>query len=296
MKFISFFVLVVSIFCTFFTAATQAVFKSPIFRYDDPQQNAKGLHVSLEGETWAAREVLAADLPGYQGILNNPAVMQQFGNGELLPPPLIQQRLETAWLPRFRDGHPHGPLTVTDHKAQYMGYVVASAGEAPGVSELAYAYLPDQWGKGVGSAVVKTIVQTWAPEVRRIGLGTDLNPEEDVNIIRAFNCFGGQPLQRIDATARLSNQASGKILIKNGFKAAQNNVCKDIPPIDFVDHPVDSLGALETRLARFYDGSADTALEVGKRYRLIDPEGHLRTFSRKERGYFSYHFEYTLSP
>jgi len=171
-----------------FSSASHAGFHSEIFTYEDPH-NAKNLHVSLAGTHWKARDVQETDIPFYQDLFSNQVVMEKYGDGQGYKPSRTEDFLRNRYIPRFQAGHPHGFLTVFDVASQEpFGYVVAGGSDSPGVSGIAGAGLDSYWGQRIGSEVMKTIVETWAPEVRRIGLGSGLN-EQDANIINAFKCF-----------------------------------------------------------------------------------------------------------
>jgi RimJ/RimL family protein N-acetyltransferase len=284
---------------TLLTQPSQAVFKSTLFTYDDPQ-SAKGLHVSLQGSSskgieWRAQEVTEADIPFYQGLFGDQKVMTGFADGKIRSPEFTAQRLG-AWISRFQNGHPHGGLTVFRTEDQEtLGHIVAGAGDAPGVSEIAYSYVPTSWGTGLGSAVLGTIVQQWGPEVRRIGLGIGLDEIQDANIVTAFKCFGGKTLERFDATASPSNPGSWKILDKFGFGAATFKVENLETPLDLDNRELQSPQALEENILNLFHGSGDNPYKIDTRYQLIDTEGKLRTFSKHAKyDRIKYHFEYFI--
>lgn len=219
-------ILITISFGSFFAQSSQAVFQSDIFTYDDVK-NAKGLHVTLKGNNWQATDVKEQDIAFHQQLFSNPQVMAGFADGQTRTPNSTKQRVSGIWLPRFQNGQPHGGMTVSNlEDKKNFGHIVAGGGEGAGVSEIAYSYMPAYWGKGMGYAVLEAIVNPWAIEVRRIALGEGLDELQDANIIKKFNCFGGQPLNRFDATASPSNTASYRILEKCGFKAAASNVQK----------------------------------------------------------------------
>jgi RimJ/RimL family protein N-acetyltransferase len=279
-------------FGTVFAQASQAMFESDIFTYDD-KENAKGLHVSLKGNKWQAKEVTEQDISFHQQLFSNPQVMAGFADGQIRTPESTEQRLRNMWIPRFQNGRPHGGLTVSDPETQEnFGHVVAGGGDEAGVSEIAYSYLPAYWRKGIGSAVLGTIVQQWGPEVRRIGLGTGLDELQDANIIKAFKCFDGQELNRFDATASPSNPGSWKILEKFGFEAAASKVQNLEDTLDLDNKELQSPQALEEELLKLFDSSGDISYKIATRYRLIDTDGAVRTFS-KHATYdrIKYHFE-----
>lgn len=276
-----------------FLPATQAMFESEIFTYDD-KKNAKGLHVFLEGRNWQAKEVIEEDIPFHQKLFSDPEVMAGFADGQVRIPTATAQRLQNMWIPRFQNGRPHGGLTVfTLQDQEKIGHVVAGGGDEAGVSEIAYSYMPNYWGRGVGSEVVGAMVHQWGPEVRRIGMGKNLDEVQDKNIIEAFQCFDGKVLERFDATASPSNPRSWKILEKFQFQAAASKV-QDTDPLDFEQKEIQSPQDLEKELLKIYD-IVDSSYTVGTRYKLIDHEGKQRTFSKHNRfDRIKFHFEYYL--
>lgn len=277
------------------TFQASAAFESDIFTVEDPNGNVT---VSLSGDTWCAREVRDGDIPSYQALFGDPVVMANYGNGKVRTPEYVEGTLTNMWLPRFANGHPHGSLSVfntTDPSVdpQFMGFIVAGGGDGPGVSEVAYAYHTDFWGQGYGTALLKSVVETWAPEVRRVGLGVGLDPQTDQAIIDKFKCFGGEVLYRMDATASPSNPGSWKVLTKVGFTNASTGVAS----IDEYILDMDGSDALvEDCLQPLFDASqSDTPLLPNTRYLMVDGDGNLQTVSYKNRWEcFKYHFELQL--
>jgi GNAT superfamily N-acetyltransferase len=172
---------------------------------------------------------------------------------------------------------------------------LAGGGDEAGASEIAYSYMPTYWGKGIGSAVLGTIVQQWGPEVRRIGLGTGLDELQDANIRKAFKCFDGQELNRFDATTSPSNPGSWKILEKFGFEAAVSKVQNLEDTLDFDNKEFQSPQALEGELLKLFDSSGDVSYKIATRYRLIDTDGAVRTFSKHATfARIKFHFEHPV--
>jgi RimJ/RimL family protein N-acetyltransferase len=250
------------------------------------------LSVTLQGKTafdaeWAAVDVKAEDIAFYCQLFADPLVMGGFAAGEPRTPEATEERIKTQWLPRFTQGHPHGGLTVFDDAQQRIGHIVAGGGEGKGVSEIAYSFVAEQWGKGYGSSIVGAIVNCWAPEVRRIGL--NLTYSIDPAIAAKFCCFGGEPLSRLDATASLTNPGSWKILDKHGFKAARFKIPEEAEYIlDLSDQEVTLAGMQDMINAQLHEQK----IEPASRYLMIDPQGKERTVSLHERWKQpKYHFE-----
>lgn len=273
-----------------FSSASNAVLHSEIFTYDDPH-HAKNLHVSLAGTNWKARDAQESDIPFYQGLFNDPVVMAKYGNGQVYEPNVTEEFMRNRWIHRFQEGHPHGALTIFDPESpepKPIGYIVAGVEGFPGVSEISGAGLHDYWRQGIGSEVMGTLLETWAPEVRRIGLGSGLD-EQDINIINAFKCFKGKELERFDATASPSNPGSWRIMEKFEFQPAAFKVLQIDPVLDLDNLEFETPLALESHIVNFFE---ENSLEPGVRYRMVDTNGTLRTFSKHEDfQLIKYHFE-----
>lgn len=263
---------------------------SPFFSYEDAA-NARGLHVSVKGSDWVLRDVREEDLSFYGDLLSNGDVVRQFGAGTPLPRKKIASWIRDSWVPRFESGKPSGALTVMHTDGRKMGYVIGGLGEGPGVSELACAFMPEFWGKGLATSIA-SVVNQWAPEVRRIGLGEGLDPEKDKSVMTAFRCFQEQPLSRLDATASPNNPGSWRILDKLSFGPAASKLKSKEVVLDLgtqgdaAQNPVD-------HILKLYDASHnEPPLEKGVRYQLVDEEGRLRTFSFHDMyNALRYHFE-----
>tara|TARA_A100000171_G_scaffold48981_2_gene57245 strand:- start:1086 stop:2024 length:939 start_codon:yes stop_codon:yes gene_type:complete len=288
------------------THASTHEFFSPCFTFDDTE-NVTGCHVTLSGRShkglgWTAREVQKNDIDFLTQLYKNQTVMSGFAGGETRDRAYVERRVNDSWIPRFKNGNPHGGLTLlkeTDRSSepQRIGYLVAGGGEGRGVSEVAYALCEDScfpdgtpgiWGQGVISSAVGAIVQEWGPEVRR--LGTDINIPAAIQA--KFQCFSGAALERFDATASPSNPGSWKALKKNGFCAASFKVEDDETVADF-----------DGKELTFKDWESDLitvtreyCLPIGKRFKVVGLDGDIYTVSQhprfKER--MKLHFEYQL--
>ena len=281
------------------TVATTAAITSHAdvnFTYDNAE-NATGLHVKMTGTTkngieWTASDVTANDVPFLAEHFADKTVMSQFGTGLPREDHATVTRLG-GWMKRFTDGNPHGGMTLFDVNENQIGHVVAGGGEGAGVSETAYTLTPENWCKGIMSSVVGTIVNEWAPEVRRIGLSGQLTQESTVNkaIQKAFCCFDGEALKQIDATASPANAGSWKVLEKQGFGAAITNVqtIEGDFTIDLDGKELDARG-VENHLLRLYTNGGP--LEAGKRYHMVGTDGSERTFSKNTHfDRMKYHYE-----
>lgn len=268
-----------------------STFSSNIFTYEDPV-NAQRLHVSLTGDNWRAEDAKSEHIKFHVDLFGNPTVMTGFADGQPRPSDAVESRINDSITNRFGKGKPHGLLVVLDDTKQPFMHVVAGGGDRAGTSEIAYAVIDSHWGKSYGKKVVTSIVQEWAPEVYRVGHGIGLDPIEHANIIAAFQCFGGKSLDQLDATASPSNPASWKILDRLKFKSARCDLASNDITIDFERKEFDSSKSMEAELLPMFDPGKGGALQAGKRYRMIDPDGKLRTVSKHARwDRMKYHFE-----
>lgn len=276
------------------TSLIASSFNSAIFSFDDPA-NATGIHVSLSGDAWTGREFQARDTKDYVNIRLNPVIMSQYANGQVVPESETLKRIATVWEPRLKAGQPHSVNSIfVDDK--FVGFTGAGGGSRSGVAEWyiiigdpyysetsAEGYLPNpMWGKGIGKSVATTIFGEWAPEVRRIGLGIDLD-ESNAKIQKAFCCFGGKALESIEATA--SNPASMKILTRGGFGPETVGVVATDINLDFTTRDdVATSKAFDEYLFKLFDSFLTAnPLVPGTLYQLTDPDGQKRTFTLSEK-------------
>tara|TARA_R110002111_G_scaffold77330_1_gene122751 strand:- start:526 stop:1452 length:927 start_codon:yes stop_codon:yes gene_type:complete len=263
--------------------------KSDIFSFDVPEY-AKGCHTTLTGTSktsfkWTAHDIQLADISYHAKAFSNPTIMAGFATGQTRSATSTADRIADNWMPRFLKGSPHGGMTILNtDTGESIGHVVAGGGDGPGVSEIAYTLMeaswdgsgtPTIWGQGVMSSVIGSIVNEWAPEVRR--LSGDNMPEA---VRKAFTCFGGQPLSRFDATASPSNPGSWYILKKHGFVAAKTNVRGTEAVADFDGREL-TPKAFEGELMKLYsvETPLDEALAKGVRHQVIGTDGSLFTVS-----------------
>lgn len=272
----------IALSAAFKTTAALAVFESPVFSYEN-LGSAERIHVALKGDGWTAQEIQGRDAPYLESVFGDSETMKLFGAGDVKDSEWVKSRMQ-SWMNRSASGQPHGGLTVFDPETQApMAHLVAGGGDRPGTSEIAYAMLPDQQGKKLGTKMVAAIVQEWAPEVRRIGLGQGLDGEVDVAIMEKFKCFGGAILNQLDATAHPKNIGSWRILEKNGFGAAVCGVDATLETIDMSATGVETYEALDAAILALFQPINGDPLMPGVRYSLVDHEGNKRIVSYKEQ-------------
>jgi RimJ/RimL family protein N-acetyltransferase len=264
------------------------LFSSEIFYYD--KMNPQYLHVQIEGKNWRARDIRLEDTTFYQNLFENEKVIHFFAEGKIRTHEHTGERVN-LWIKRFKEGHPHGALTILDQTGEYIGYAIAGQGEEAGACEVACAFIPGSWQKGIGSDIASKLINCWAPTVKDIGLGKGLNEFQTPEIIKSFCCFfEGEPLKRLDATASPSNCASWRILEKNGFVAAEYKLESKEILFDCSNWNC-SYNEME---ARILSGEINDKLLVDKRFRIIDIDSKQRTISKKGYGKLKYHFECIL--
>lgn len=274
--------------------------QSTIFTWEEGSSKINSqIKGSLSENNWYGENVSFKDLQFYQSLFCNDTVMSFYGDGQIRTPENTNNRIN-IWTERFKKGQPHGGMTIFHaNNNEPIGYIVAGGGDVPGASEVAYAYVPEVWGNGIGSNVIENFVTKWAPEVRRIGLGIELDEIKDKEIINKFQCFSGKTLERLDATASPSNIGSWKILLKNKFTKADSGTSNNRKIIEVDNEQCCISGkinyeAMEKHIIEKYFTQTQE-LKEGIRYLMIDPEGNERTLS-KHKGYnrLKYHFEYNL--
>jgi hypothetical protein len=281
-----------------------STFESHIFSYEAKGVNSSTLprlHVNLQHERWMAEDIKEQHIPFHQALFGNAEVVKGFADGQTRDPEAVKSRCLNSINDRFGKGHPHGLLVVNNKEnSKPFMHAVAGGGDRAGTSEIAYAMEVDYHGKGYGREVVSAVVQECAPEVRRVGLGQNLDPLNDFDskVIKVFQCFGGQALDQLDATASPSNTPSWRILIGLGFQAAQCDVV-DLEAVASFDNKEinvkskEEYAAIETELLKRFDPiHSDRPLVKGQRYRMIDTDGNVRTFSHHDKwNRIKYHFE-----
>lgn len=254
-------------------------FCGEIFQFDIPEK-AQGLRVCFTTDTARVENVTEEDLPFYHKILNDPEVIGKYASGTPIAQQATQNRIADSIHERFAKGHPTGLLTVKDKNdpSVRFGYVIAGRGDRPGVSEIACVIDKPYQKKGLVTGITTYFVNTIIPQIKEIGQG-------NTPIAHAFQCFGGKALECLDATASPSNEGSWKILDAAGFGPAQYKLIQEDPIVDFQKNCM-RLQEMEKEIFQMKN------IEMGKRYRLIDINGKLRTFSIHEKyKTVKFHFE-----
>ncbi|CAG8627412.1 30295_t:CDS:2 [Gigaspora margarita] len=175
-----------------------------IFKYSEN----KAVSVRLSGvdknnKRWFAREMQQHDIQNYECLLSDTNIMKFMYQERQLKSNEIELRINNE----CRIGQPKGALTILDEQSR-------------------------NW------AISFKMVNEWGPEVRRIGLGENLNIQNKQKIQEIFQ-FNGKELEQFSATVRPKNVSSLYILKKVGFEPVLvdksidfENKGYDLPPLD----------------------------------------------------------------
>ena len=163
-----------------------------------------GLSVMIDTDRLHIRSVEATEeeYDRYAALFGSKDVMGKFATGQTKTREEMRTRINDVWVKRWREHDPYTGLAVFRNDTDdFLGHVVLGHGDAPGESELAYLFNRPHWGKGYGSEAVTAVVKEYAPATVKEGY-----------------LLEGKPLERIVATARPDNPASGRILEKVGMQ------------------------------------------------------------------------------
>lgn len=267
--------------------------RSDIFWYEDNIE-AKKLHVSLIGSWWQAEDVKWDHLAFHQSLFSNPKLMTYYAEGKAYSPQSVSLRFQNSIEEIFAQGYPTGMLTIKDLKNPSIFLMYAMMRESlerSGSATLSLVISMEHQEKRLGSDFLSSVVNEWAPEVRRIGLGLNI---DNKNIIKAFQCFGGKELEVLEATVSPANIRSLKCFDKLNF---QTNYYKIDSSFTF-DFSLKEITPeeLENNLYELYDPiKTEKPLIVGKRYCLIDMNNKKRVFSKHSVfKTVKFHFEKTV--
>jgi hypothetical protein len=197
---------------------------------------------------------------------------------------------------RFKEGHPNGLLTIKDKNNPQitLGWMIIGGSLTPGSSEIAYLLDPNQITdlSQTEKSVVDIMTNQIVPEIRRIGLGTNVAQN---NIVAAFQCYRGKTLDRLESTSSPSNEPCVNALDSAGFVAASQELTDSSPVLDFSNSLISYFDMENDILKHYGILSGESTLEKGKLYRLIDTKGVTRTFNFHPRWeQIKFHFEKNL--
>ncbi len=163
-----------------------------------------GLSVTIDTEHLHIRSIEATEdeYNRYADLFGNRDVMEKFATGQTKTREEIKTRINAVWVKRWHECDPYSGFAVFKKGTnEFLGHVVLGHGDRPGVTELAGLGYQSFWDKGYGSEAATAMVREYAPATVQEGYLLD-----------------GKPLERIIATARPDNPASGRILEKTGMQ------------------------------------------------------------------------------
>lgn len=263
-------------------------------------------HIKIEGKTkhgfkFHGREILPQDLPYMFSMYTNSTIMRYFGNGQPRQYEAIQKQME-SWLNRWKNGNIASGIILFDEKNNRIGFIVLGNGDSPGCSELAYALMDERsitservaaenlgtkipnvpesdniWGKGIIGEATKIMMKEWLPNL--------LPRKNKSTIIPSAQFVFGAPLTRIDSTTSISNLASVKIIIRNGFKPATDKVKKILIIFDSSKILDTTCSTWPSEIKKFEKAvlnlflNEQLNLETGTRYLVMDGNKAVVTIS-----------------
>lgn len=272
--------------------AKQKIEGSKFFSVEE-KGDKKYLHTEMVEGGFEARNIQADDLGFYNQLFSNEQVVSLYGDGKTKDAAWVKGRFDT-WDKRFLETQPHGGMTVLDSETKKpIGFVVAGGGDEKGASEMAAAFEPTAQNQGICTRLLKSAVQEWGPEVRKIGLG-EMVDSKFPDLQKAFSCFGGAPLSRFDATYSPLNKASGSLLAKVGFTKATSCLVADNPfDLTCTGLSLTKIEDIEAVMKKFLN---DGERKENTRYICIDQDGKEGTLSfKKNFNAFRYHVESDIS-
>ena len=250
--------------------------KNQIFTY-----NGRSLNTHLKSNGWTLTNVQISDTLEYQKLFADPRVVTKYGYGTLLNYADIPNRIKGILSMRHRHGQPAGCMTIRDEKDQFLGYTAVVLGKGAGVGSLSFAFSSEAEAKNVHKEVISSIVNEWAPEVKRIG-----NNPSNENYDN-FRHFGLAPLSKITASTILSNKDMTNILINEGFKPAEVSKDNSIE-INFKDRGFASgIEEMKAVIEEYFDNNkahSNPLAYNNRNHSYIDPQGNKHTISRLEKG------------
>jgi RimJ/RimL family protein N-acetyltransferase len=177
-----------------------------VFCSDWASDESERLLKAFETERLLVRRLRRDDLDDFYRICGDPDVMRHMDDGT----PLTRERT-SEWIDISLKNYElrgWGCLGVTDRTSDrligFAGY--ARPSDRPGIVEIIYAFLPDEWGKGYATEVAGGLI--------------------------AFG-FGSCGLERIEATVDPENPVSFRVLEKIGMRYDGRNASSDGELVDY---------------------------------------------------------------
>lgn len=278
-------------------SSVQAMEAGSLFTWDD-RESGTGLHVSFQGKDkydkpWTLQEAQEKNTSFYQGLFNDPEIVKTMWDGNRIE----LEKTETwvkSWIERFANGIPRGGLVIEQDQQPVGTLMVGEKG--PGIAQFGRALKSSIQGQGIGTALLGFLVKEWAPAVRIIGLGQDINAP--ASAVDKFKCFGGEPLRLIYTTAHPSNVASWGPYTHFGFQPSQPTDATHTISCAGWEKPADKplniqYQSLETYIIdKHFSPTSLDPLQVDVHYPMLEDEDTPRTLSYvKNYESLRFHFE-----
>ncbi len=153
----------------------------------------KPAEVEMRAQRILLRPVTKADLEDYHKYLfGSPVVMAKYGKGEVKSLCEVENRIKT-WTARWEKGDPFSGLCIRDKETgEFIGHVILGHSDVPGTAELAILIRPEYWNQKYGTEALRSVF-AYAREI-------------------LYYPLDGAPFTKIEATARVDNVASNRLL------------------------------------------------------------------------------------
>lgn len=126
----------------------------------------------------------------YAALLLNPEVREKCYT-EIKSYKEMKERIDDSWAKRWKENDPFSALVIyRQDNGKAIGHMMLGRGEAPGTAEIAYLFLPEEWGMGFGTESAMALVHAYAPAVHREGY-----------LVR------GEPLELLVGTAYIDHES-----------------------------------------------------------------------------------------
>lgn len=175
------------------------------------EEGAEELRVVIETDRLVLESVCEKEIPEYIDLFSNPEEIAHFATGEPIPADRMEKRLRLSWIKRWQDKDPFSAFAVRliepgkqFHECPFVGHIVSGYGDEPGVSEMAFLLKKQYRHQGYGKEAVAALV----------GYAKSL---ADKNTL-----LEGKLLAKIEATTRIDNLPSNKVLEYGGFHRSQS--------------------------------------------------------------------------
>ncbi|PCI94219.1 hypothetical protein COB11_04140 [Candidatus Aerophobetes bacterium] len=167
------------------------------------------LNLTMESKNLYIRSVRQDDLDNFYSLFSDPVVMRKFATGCTKDRDYCASRIN-RWVNKFRANNPFSGFSIFSkdkaNRKSYVGFAVLGGSLIQGFSEYAVALRKEFWGKGLGSEVTELFLHTLAPAIKAKGY-----------TVREFS------FQAIEATARIDNFASNKMLQNAGMQIVEQS-------------------------------------------------------------------------